>query len=177
MEVITGGNHIWDRQRDHGVFPARAAPAAAREFPAGAPGSGLYVGPLATTSPIAVLCVQGRDFMAPLDDPFRMVDRELAKIPAEVKVIFVDMHAEATSRKIWPWAGISTAEFPPWSARIPTCPPPTSSVLPGGTAYITDVGMTGPHDGVIGMEKRSDASSAFATGMPARFEVATATSR
>jgi metallophosphoesterase (TIGR00282 family) len=114
--------------------------------------------------------MQGRTFMTALDDPFRVVGAELAKIPSEVKVIFVDMHAEATSEKMamgWHLDGkvsvvvgththVATADY---------------RVLPGGTAYITDVGMTGPHDGVIGMDKRA-VLQRFRDGMPARFVVA-----
>ena len=118
----------------------------------------------------AVLNLQGRTFMAALDDPFRTAERELAKIPSEVKVIFVDMHAEATSEKQamgWFLDGKVSAVLGTHT-HVPTA---DQRVLPGGTAYITDVGMTGPHDSVIGMEKQG-VLQRFLDQMPAKFAVA-----
>jgi metallophosphoesterase (TIGR00282 family) len=170
VEVITGGNHIWDRREIMEFFPHEPRLLRPANFPTGAPGSGLYIGRTKKDIPYAVLNVQGRTFMTALDDPFRTIGCELAKIPPDVKVIFVDMHAEATSEKmamgyhldgkvsavVGTHTHVATADF---------------RVLPGGTAYITDVGMTGPHDGVIGMDRRA-VLQRFLDGMPARFVVA-----
>ena len=170
IEVISGGNHIWDRKEILEFFPHEPRLLRPANFPPGSPGSGLFVGRAKNGAGYAVLNLQGRTFMTPLDDPFRTALAELARIPPDVKVIVVDMHAEATSEKQamgWFLDGkvsavlgththVSTADF---------------RVLPGGTSYITDVGMTGPHDSVIGMEKQAILQK-FLDGMPARFAVA-----
>ena len=170
IEIITGGNHIWDRREIMEFFPHEPRLLRPANFPAGSPGSGLYVGRAKNGVPYAVLNVQGRTFMTPLDDPFRTVGCELAKIPADVKVVFVDMHAEATSEKMamgWHLDG-KVSVVVGTHTHVATA---DSRVLPGGTAYITDVGMTGPHDGVIGMDKRG-VLQRFLDSMPARFVVA-----
>ncbi|MGC2422316.1 MAG: TIGR00282 family metallophosphoesterase [Candidatus Acidiferrales bacterium] len=170
IEVITGGNHIWDRKEILDFFPQEPRLLRPANFPSGAPGSGLFIGRAKNGASYAVLNLQGRTFMTPLDDPFRTALAELARIPPDVKVIVVDMHAEATSEKqamgwyldgkvsavIGTHTHVATADF---------------RVLPGGTAYITDVGMTGPHDSVIGMEKQGILQK-FLDGLPARFAVA-----
>jgi metallophosphoesterase (TIGR00282 family) len=170
IEVITGGNHMWDRKEIIEFLPHEPRLLRPANFPDGLPGSGLYLGRAKNGASYAVVNLQGRTFMAALDDPFRAAARELARIPPDVKVIVVDMHAEATSEKQamgWHLDGkvsavigththVATADF---------------RVLPGGTAYITDVGMTGPHDSVIGMEKQG-VLQRFLDAMPARFIVA-----
>jgi metallophosphoesterase (TIGR00282 family) len=170
IEVITGGNHIWDRKEIIDFLPHEPRLLRPANFPNGSPGSGLYIGGAKNGASYAVVNLQGRTFMTALDDPFRTAARELARIPPDVNVIIVDMHAEATSEKQamgWHLDGkvsavigththVATADF---------------RVLPGGTAYITDVGMTGPHDSVIGMEKEG-VLRRFLDAMPARFVVA-----
>ena len=170
IEVISGGNHIWDRKEILEFFPHEPRLLRPANFPPGSPGSGFFVGRAKNGAGYAVLNLQGRTFMTPLDDPFRTALAELARIPPDVKVIVVDMHAEATSEKqamgwfldgkvsavVGTHTHVATADF---------------RVLPGGTAYITDVGMTGPHDSVIGMEKQAILQK-FLDGMPARFAVA-----
>jgi 2',3'-cyclic-nucleotide 2'-phosphodiesterase len=99
VEVITGGNHIWDRREILDFFPHEPRLLRPANFPSGLPGSGLFVGCTKNGVAYAVLNLQGRTFMTPLDDPFRKALEELAKIPQDVKVIFVDMHAETTSEK------------------------------------------------------------------------------
>ena len=170
VEVITGGNHIWDRREIIEFFPHEPRLLRPANFPNGLPGSGLFVGCTKNGVGYAVLNLQGRTFMAPLDDPFRKAEGELAKIPAEVKVILVDMHAETTSEKQamgWYLDGKVSAVLGTHT-HVPTA---DSHVLPGGTAYITDVGMTGPHDSVIGMEKEG-VLKRFLDALPARFVVA-----
>jgi len=170
VEVITGGNHIWDRKEIVEYFPHEPRLLRPANFPNGSPGKGLFVGHAKNGAGYAVLNIQGRTFMAPLDDPFRTADCELAKIPPDVKVIVVDMHAEATSEKQamgWYLDGKVSAVVGTHT-HVATA---DSRVLPGGTAYITDVGMTGPHDSVIGMEKQG-VLQRFLDAMPARFVVA-----
>jgi metallophosphoesterase (TIGR00282 family) len=170
IQVITGGNHIWDRREILDFFPHEPRLLRPANFPNGLPGSGLYVGRAGSGVAYAVLNLQGRTFMASLDDPFRAADRELARIPPEVKVIVVDMHAEATSEKQamgWYLDGKVSAVLGTHT-HVPTA---DYHVLPGGTAYTTDVGMTGPHDSVIGMEKQG-VLQRFLDALPARFAVA-----
>jgi metallophosphoesterase (TIGR00282 family) len=119
--------------------------------------------------PYAVINLQGRVFMASNDDPFRTADQLLQKVTA--KVILVDIHAEATSEKIslgWYLDGRVTA-LVGTHTHVPTA---DERILPNGTAYITDVGMTGPYDGVIGVKKELVVGK-FLNGMPVRFEAAT----
>jgi 2',3'-cyclic-nucleotide 2'-phosphodiesterase len=170
VEVITGGNHIWDRKEIIPFMPGEPRLIRPANFPAGSPGSGLYVAKARNEVGYAVLDLQGRTYMTPLDDPFRTATAELAKIPPEVRVIVVDMHAEATSEKQamgWYLDGKVSAVLGTHT-HVPTA---DEHVLPNGTAYITDVGMTGPHDSVIGMEK-GPIIQRFLDAMPARFNVA-----
>ena len=170
IEVITSGNHIWDRKDILDFFPHEPRLLRPANFPNGSPGSGLYTGQARNGTPYAVLNLQGRTFMTPLDDPFRGAARELAKIPPDVKVIVVDMHAEATSEKQamgWYLDGKVSAVIGTHT-HVPTA---DFRVLPAGTAYITDAGMTGPHDSVIGMDKQG-VLQRFLDAMPARFVVA-----
>ena len=160
-DVLTSGNHIWKRREIIDYFPTQPRLLRPANFPSVSPGSGLYVGSAKNGVGYA-LNLQGRTFMTPIDDPFLVATRELAKIPQDVKVIVVDMHAEATSEKIamgWHLDGRVSAVLGTHT-HIPTA---DFHVLPGGTAYITDVGMTGPHDSVIGMEKQGILSNTFST--------------
>ncbi len=171
IEVLSGGNHIWDRKEIIEFIPHEPRLLRPANFPEGSPGSGVFCGTARNGTPYAVLDLQGRVFMAPNDDPFRTADKELAKLPDEIKVILVDMHAEATSEKQamgWHLDGRVTAVLGTHT-HVATA---DERVLPGGTAYITDVGMTGPHDSIIGMEK-GPIIKRFFDGMSIRFEVAT----
>jgi metallophosphoesterase (TIGR00282 family) len=170
VEVITGGNHSWDRKEIIDFFPHEPRLIRPSNFPEGTVGKGNYVGVARNGVKFAVLNFQGRTFMTPLEDPFRAANRELAALPPDVKVIIVDMHAEATSEKqsmgyhldgrvsavLGTHTHVATAD---------------NRVLPGGTAYITDVGMTGPHDSVIGMEKKPIVQR-FLDSMPIKMAVA-----
>jgi metallophosphoesterase (TIGR00282 family) len=176
IDVITTGNHVWDKREiidyfqmaeGNGAGPSRRILRPAN-YPADLPGWGLYEGQKAKV-PYAVINLQGRIFMASNEDPFRVADQLLNKI--EAKIIFVDFHAEATSEKIslgWYLDGRVTAVVGTHT-HVPTA---DERVLPKGTAYITDVGMTGPYDGVIGVKKELVVGK-FLNGMPVRFEPAT----
>jgi 2',3'-cyclic-nucleotide 2'-phosphodiesterase len=169
-DVLTSGNHIWKRKEIIEYFPGQPRLLRPANFPSSSPGRGLYVGEKNGTA-YAVLDLQGRTFMTPIDDPFRAAERELLKIPSGVKVIVVDIHAEATSEKVamgWFLDGKVSAVLGTHT-HVPTA---DFRVLPSGTAYITDVGMTGPHDSVIGMEKQGILEHFFDNTMPSRFAVA-----
>ena len=170
IDVLTSGNHIWDRKDILEFFPHEPRLLRPANYPNGSPGGGLYTGRAKNGVSYAVLNLQGRTFMAPLDDPFRTALRELAKIPPEVKVIVVDMHAEATSEKqaMGCYLDGKVSAVIGTHTHVATA---DARVLPGGTAYITDVGMTGPHDSIIGMEKQGILQR-FLDAMPARFVVA-----
>ena len=170
IDVLTGGNHSWDRREILEYMPHESRLLRPANFPDGNPGSGLYVGTAKNGVKYAVLNLQGRVFMASIDDPFRKADSELAKIPADVAFVFVDMHAETTSEKLamgWYLDGRVTAVVGTHT-HVTTA---DEHVLPEGAAFITDVGMTGPHGGVIGMDRQGIIRK-FLDGLPARFEVA-----
>jgi metallophosphoesterase (TIGR00282 family) len=168
-DVITGGNHSWDKKEIQEYIPNEPRLLRPANFPK-SPGRGLSVGTSRGGVRFAVLNLQGRVFMAPLDCPFRTADAELAKIPPDVKVIFVDMHAEATSEKQamgWYLDG-RVSVVVGTHTHVATA---DERVLPNGTAFITDVGMTGPHESVIGMD-RGAMVKRFLDSMPTKFEVA-----
>lgn len=174
--VLTTGNHVWDKRELIEYVQSAQADGHDRarrvirpaNYVAGTPGHGVYEGELPNGQAYAVVDLQGRVFMPATDDPFRAADALLAKIKA--KVIVVDFHAEATSEKValgWYLDGRVTAVLGTHT-HIPTA---DNRVLPGGTAYQTDVGMSGPWDSVIGVEKEQ-VLHRFLTGMPAKFDAA-----
>ncbi len=174
--VLTTGNHVWDKREIIEYMqsvPAESHAPARRvlrpaNYVAGTPGHGFYQGTLPSGQTYAVINLQGRVFMANLEDPFRAADALLKQITA--KVIFVDFHAEATSEKVamgWYLDGRVTSVIGTHT-HVPTA---DQRILPGGTAYQTDVGMSGPFDGVIGVEKEQ-VLARFLTGMPAKFDAA-----
>jgi metallophosphoesterase (TIGR00282 family) len=173
--VITTGNHVWDKRE---IFQYMTVPAASHErgrrilrpanYTATTPGFGVYQGALADGTAYAVINLQGRVFMSACDDPFRKADELISKLTA--KVILVDFHAEASSEKValgWYLDGRVTAVLGTHT-HIPTA---DERVLPGGTAFQTDVGMSGPYDSVIGVETEL-VLQRFLTGMPGKFEAA-----
>jgi hypothetical protein len=176
IDVLTTGNHVWDKREivdyfqmadgNHNGMARRILRPA--NYPSDMPGWGLYEG-RKNEVPYAVINLQGRVFMASNEDPFRVADQLLKEIKA--KIIFVDVHAEATSEKIslgWYLDGRVTAVVGTHT-HVPTA---DERVLPGGTAYITDVGMTGPYESVIGVKKELVVGK-FLSNMPVRFEPAT----
>jgi metallophosphoesterase (TIGR00282 family) len=170
IEVLTGGNHSWDRKEILDYLPHQPRLLRPGNFPEGTPGTGTYVGTAKNGVKFAILNLQGRVFMTPIDDPFRKADAELARLPPDVAFVLVDMHAETTSEKVamgWYLDGRVTAVVGTHT-HVATA---DEHVLPQGTAYITDVGMTGPHGGVIGMDKDGIIKK-FLDALPARFEVA-----
>jgi metallophosphoesterase (TIGR00282 family) len=171
IDVMTSGNHIWDKKEVLEYIPQQPRLLRPANFPAGVPGTGRFLAESRGGQAVGVINVMGRVFMQPLDDPFAVVLEEIEALRAKTRVILVDFHAEATSEKIamgWHLEGKVTAVVGTHT-HVQTA---DDRVLPGGTAYITDVGMTGPHDSIIGVEK-SAALGRFLNGLPARFEAAT----
>ena len=173
-DVLTTGNHIWDKKEIIDYFNSANGSSRARRvlrpanFAPTVPGIGVFEGTTKTGQNYAVINLQGRIFMQSIDDPFRKADELLQQINS--KVIVVDMHAEATSEKIamgWYLDGRVTAVLGTHT-HVPTA---DTRVLPKGTAYQTDVGMTGPYDSVIGVQKEQILQR-FLTGLPNRFEAA-----
>ena len=176
IAVITTGNHVWDKREiiDYLNSANGNETSLARRllrpanYPAGSPGFGWYQGRTSEGVDYAVINLQGRVFMGNNDDPFRVADELLKRITA--KVILVDMHAEATSEKVaigWYLDGRVTAVLGTHT-HVPTA---DERVLTNGTALQTDVGMTGPYESVIGVQKEMIVQR-FLTNMPARFEAA-----
>ena len=175
VDVMTSGNHIWDKKEalDYiGIEPRLLRPA---NYPAGVPGNGRYLARTDDGRSVGVVNVMGRVFMVGIDDPFAVVLREIEALRERARIIFVDFHAEATSEKMamgWHLDGKVTAVVGTHT-HVQTA---DERVLPKGTAYITDVGMTGPHDSIIGVDIEA-ALGRFLTALPARFETATANPR
>jgi metallophosphoesterase (TIGR00282 family) len=172
VHVLTSGNHIWDKREVFEFIDAEPRLVRPANYPPSTPGQGSYVWRTEAGIPIGIINVMGRIFMAPLDDPFAVVKAQVERVRADgARIIFVDFHAEATSEKLamgWHLDGHVTAVIGTHT-HVQTA---DERVLPGGTAYLTDVGMTGPHDGIIGME-RAGAVARFVTGLPGRFDAAT----
>ena len=170
VDVMTSGNHVWDKKEILEYIPRQPKLLRPANFPAGVPGRGTWIGSTRGGEQVAVINVMGRIFMAPLDDPFAVVLREIEGARAKARVIIVDFHAEATSEKVamgWHLDGRVTAIFGTHT-HVQTA---DERLLPKGTAYLTDVGMTGPHDSVIGVTVEA-ALGRFVNGMPAKFEAA-----
>jgi 2',3'-cyclic-nucleotide 2'-phosphodiesterase len=164
IDVMTSGNHIFDKRE--AVEYIRKQPRLIRpaNYPPNTPGNGSWTGEVNGTG-VAVINVMGRVFMPPSDDPFRIVDSVLESLPANTQVRIVDVHAEATSEKVamgWHLDGRVSAVLGTHT-HVQTA---DERILPKGTAYLTDVGMTGSYSGVIGMDK-SDVIARF-TSVTAR---------
>jgi len=172
VDCMTSGNHIWDKREilPHiAQMPDLLRPA---NYPSGQPGNGAYVGKgKDSRAPVATLNLSGRIFMnGSIDDPFAKAMEQLERLRKEAKIVIVDMHGEATSEKMalgYYLDGLVTAVVGTHT-HVPTC---DHRILPKGTAYCSDIGMTGPYDSVIGVEKDTIIQR-FLTGMPARFETA-----
>jgi hypothetical protein len=175
-DVLTTGNHVWDKKELIDLISAEPDDSRERarrilrpaNFMRGTPGYGVYQDVTDSGIPYAVIDLMGRVYMTGTNDPFEEIDRLLARVTA--KIIVVDFHAEATSEKVamgWYLDGRVTAVLGTHT-HIPTA---DERILPGGTAFQTDVGMSGPYDSVIGVE-RDLVIKKFLTGMPCKFEAA-----
>jgi metallophosphoesterase (TIGR00282 family) len=167
---MTSGNHIFDKKE--AIEYIRKQPRLLRpaNYPPNTPGSGHWVGEVSGTQ-VAVMNVMGRVFMPPSDDPFRIIDGVIDSLPADAKVRIVDVHAEATSEKVamgWHLDGRVSAVCGTHT-HVQTA---DERILPNGTAYLTDLGMTGSYAGVIGMDK-SDVIARFTSVTVRRAEHST----
>ncbi|MFQ5912292.1 MAG: TIGR00282 family metallophosphoesterase [Nitrospinota bacterium] len=171
VQVLTSGNHIWGKREILDLIPVEPRILRPANYPPGTPGRGAHVYQASRGVRVGVLNLFGRVFSPfPLDCPFRAATEQVERLRAETPVILVDMHAEATSEKIamgWFLDGQVSAVLGTHT-HVQTC---DERILPGGTAYITDVGMTGPWVSVIGV-KRDLAIQRFLTALPQRFEPA-----
>lgn len=170
IQVMTSGNHIWDQKEALDYIELEPRLLRPANYPSGAPGAGRVVVTARSGDPVGVINVMGRVFMAPMENPFAVVKRELAAVRETARVVLVDFHAEATSEKIamgWHLDGEVTAVVGTHT-HVQSA---DDRLLPDGTAYITDVGMTGPHDSVLGVEKKV-VLRRFLTALPGRFETA-----
>lgn len=172
IDVLTSGNHIWDKKEVLDYIPTEPRLLRPANYPAGTPGHGAVLVTAGNGVRVGVVNVMGRVFLANIDDPFTTAAREVARLKAEgAQIVFVDVHAEVTSEKVamgWYLDGHATAVVGTHT-HVQTA---DARVLPKGTAYLTDVGMTGPHDGVIGVEKAAVIGK-FLNALPTRFETAT----
>jgi len=167
--VITSGNHVWERWQSKDVLVNNRNVLRPLNYPRENVGFGYVIHTLPDGVKIAVLNLQGRTFMSPIDCPFRAADWALSRIEQETKTVIVDFHAEATAEKMamgWYLDGRASAVVGTHT-HVQTN---DARILPGGTAFLTDVGMTGPYDSVIGMKKEV-AIRRFITQTPHKFEM------
>ncbi len=175
VDVMTSGNHVWDKKEVLDYIARQPRLLRPGNFPAGVPGRGSYLARTRTGEPVGVINLMGRVFMTPLDDPFALAVREIETLRAKTRVIIVDFHAEATSEKVamgWHLDGRATAVIGTHT-HVQTA---DERILPKGTAYLTDAGMTGPHDSIIGVTIEA-ALGRFLNAMPAKFEAASGNPR
>ncbi|MDA2929284.1 TIGR00282 family metallophosphoesterase, partial [Acidobacteria bacterium AH-259-O06] len=171
VDVMTSGNHIWDKKKVFDYFAQQPRLIRPGNYPPGTAGNYQFIGKTRNGCPVAVVNLQGRVFMPITDCPFRLAEREIPTLSQKTSVIVIDFHAEATSEKVafgWFMDGKVSAVIGTHT-HVPTA---DARILPKGTAYISDVGMTGSYESVIGMKVNS-ALSRFLTGLPSRFEPAT----
>jgi metallophosphoesterase (TIGR00282 family) len=170
VHVITTGNHLWDRWQAKTLLSKERNILRPLNYPKENPGGGFVVYDLKEKGRVGVINLQGRTFMQTIDDPFKAADWALSRIANDTKVVLIDMHAEATAEKMalaWHLDGRVSA-LVGTHTHIPTS---DARILPNGTAYITDVGMSGPYDSVIGMKKEI-AIRRFMFQTPYKFEMA-----
>ncbi|MBH00125.1 MAG: TIGR00282 family metallophosphoesterase [Solibacterales bacterium] len=171
VEVLTSGNHIWDKKEILPYLDSKAEILRPANYPADTPGHGIFTGNTTTGIPYAIMNLQGRVHLPLIDCPFQKANQLIDQISEDILVRFIDFHAEATSEKIalgWHLDGRVSA-IVGTHTHIQTA---DERVLPGGTAYITDVGMTGPYESVIGMNREASINR-FLQATPTRFEPAT----
>jgi metallophosphoesterase (TIGR00282 family) len=170
VQVITTGNHLWDRWHVRELLSKEKNILRPLNYPRENGGNGYVIYDLGGKGKVGVANLQGRTYMQPIDCPFKTADWAVSKIRSETKVIFIDMHAEASAEKMafaWHLDGRVSAVVGTHT-HTPTA---DARILPKGTAFITDVGMTGPYDSVIGMRKEL-AIKRFLHSTPYKYEIA-----
>lgn len=170
LAVITTGNHAWDKKEALDYFQRQPRLLRPANYPAGVPGHGSVVVESAAGERLAVLQLMGRAYMPTIDCPFQTAKRDVSRLKQETPAIIVDMHAEATSEKM-AMGHFLDGEVTAVVGTHTHVQTADDQILPKGTAYLTDIGMTGPLHSVIGVKKEL-AIEKFLTGMPRRFEVA-----
>jgi len=170
VDAITSGDHLWDQKSVSELLYSEPRFLRPLNYPPGVPGRGAHVLQVRNLPPIGVMNVQGRVFMQPMENPFTMADNEVNRLREKTKIIFVDIHAEATSEKI-AFARFLDGRVSAVVGTHTHVQTADEQILPNGTAYLTDAGFTGPHDGSLGREIEP-VIKRFVTGMPQRFEVA-----
>ncbi|MGH7183348.1 MAG: TIGR00282 family metallophosphoesterase [Nitrospiraceae bacterium] len=170
LAVITTGNHAWDKKEILDYFPRERRLLRPANYPDGVPGHGSVVVESASGEQLGVLQLMGRAYMPTLDCPFQVAKKEMAALKKRAAAVIVDMHAEATSEKMamGHYLDGEAVAVVGTHTHVQTA---DDQILPKGTAYVTDIGMTGPLHSVIGVKKEL-AIEKFLTGMPRRFEVA-----
>jgi len=170
IDILTMGNHTWDKKDIFNFIQQEERIVRPLNYPLGTAGKGSTIVKLPNGIKIGIINLLGRVFLSNLDCPFRTAEKEIAKMEEETPIIFIDFHAEVTSEKValgWYLDGKATAVLGTHT-HIQTA---DERILPNGTAYITDLGMTGPYDSVLGVKKELVIEK-FLTQMPVRFEVA-----
>jgi hypothetical protein len=175
VDVITTGDHLWDQKEVMELLQNEKRFLRPLNYPPGTPGQGsgtfnIQLSTLNSQLSIAVLNAQGRTFMPPLENPFLLALEEVKRLRQQTKIIFVDFHAEATSEKI-AFARMLDGQVSAVVGTHTHVQTADEQIFPGGTAYLTDAGFTGPHESVLGREIEPVLKK-FLTGMPQRFEVA-----
>ncbi|MCE2827573.1 MAG: TIGR00282 family metallophosphoesterase [Verrucomicrobium sp.] len=170
VDVITTGDHVWDQKETASFLTTESRVLRPSNYPPEVPGSGAVVCNKPGLPPVAVLNLQGRTFMPPMENPFLRAQSEVARLRTATPVIFVDFHAEATSEKIAMGRMLDglVSGVVGTHTHVQTA---DEQVFPGGTAYLSDAGFTGPHDSVLGRTVEP-VLRRFLTGLPQRFEVA-----
>jgi metallophosphoesterase (TIGR00282 family) len=170
IHLLTGGNHIWDKKEQVSLILADPRIIRPANYPGGAPGKGSAILTTPGGVKVGILNLEGRVFMKNLECPFRVADMEIERLKLETQIIFVDFHAEATSEKSamgWYLDGRVSAVIGTHT-HVQTA---DERILTQGTAFMTDAGMTGSFDSIIGMNKEETIRK-FLTQLPAKFEVA-----
>jgi len=169
VDVITSGDHLWDQKEVMELLESEKRFLRPSNYPHGTPGQGSSVFK-AGSIPVAVMNFQGRTFMPPLENPFIQALDEVKRLREQTKIIFIDFHAEATSEKI-AFARMLDGQVSAVVGTHTHVQTADEQIFPGGTAYLSDVGFTGPHESVLGREIEPVLKK-FLTSMPQRFEVA-----
>lgn len=175
VDIITGGNHTWGNAAFRSYLDTSSRVLRPLNYPDEVPGKGTTIFTTTQNVNIGIMNVQGRTFMYPIDCPFKRTLEEIARLKEKCSIIFVDMHAEATAEKIalaWYLDGKVSAVVGTHT-HVQTA---DERILPMGTAYITDAGMTGPHDSVIGMDVQV-AIKRFTKQIPEKYRPATSNNR
>ncbi len=170
VDIITSGDHLWDQKEVMELLQKEPRFVRPLNYPPGTPGQGSTLFERKGRVPVAVINLQGRTFMAPLDSPFQVGPAEVDRLRESTRLIFVDFHAEATSEKIALGRLLDgrVSAFVGTHTHVQTA---DEQIFPGGTAFLCDAGFTGPHDSVLGREVEPIIQR-FLTNMPQRFDVA-----